>query len=86
MTLPPAKIEPGSGLATIFQLTPFQCSMIVPTSTRDTESPTAKQLVVLAHDTLFNSVSMSPAGFGLAMTFQLEPFHRSMNACDDSPV
>src|SRR5437016_2271349 len=39
------------------------------------ETPTAKQLVVLGHDTLF-----SPPTLGLGTIAQLVPFHRSIRA------
>ena len=47
---------PGSfGLVTIDQLVPFQCSTNVSSKVPFTSSPTAKQLVVLGHETLSSS-------------------------------
>jgi hypothetical protein len=77
------KNEPGSGLATTVQFAPSQRSMIPLMPVRDAKSPTAKQLVVLAHETPLRLDSMLPARFGVAMTFQLVPFHRSTNVRDD---
>ena len=39
--------------------------------------PTAKQLVVLVHDTPDSLACVGPGGFGLATIVQLVPFHRS---------
>jgi hypothetical protein len=72
----------GFGLAMIFQLVPFQRSTsvrAVEPSVDDDESPTAKQLVGLGHDTLNRLTSAAPFGVGLGTIDQAVPFHRSIN-------
>ena len=73
------KVPPGLGLEINVQLVPFQCStngsVTVPPSTL----PTARQLVVLAHETRLTSTANAPEGVGLETIDQLVPFHRSIS-------
>jgi hypothetical protein len=69
----------GFGLATIDHAVPFQRSTSVRGVMPLLASPTAKQLVVLAHETPKRSLFPAPAGFGLATIDQAEPFQRSMS-------
>ena len=72
----------GVGLVTIDQLVPFQRSITVTVFAAVVADPTAKQFVVLVHATPLKTVPVAAAGFGLATTDQLVPFHRSTS--DDS--
>ena len=47
------------------QLLPFQCSLSATAVPPRNAFPTAKQLLMLGHDTPFNTVETEPAGFGL---------------------
>jgi hypothetical protein len=70
----------GFGLPTIDQVVPFHRSINVrgwPLSLR--KPPTAKQLVALVQDTPDSKLYIAFAGFGLATTDQLVPFHRTMS-------
>ena len=49
-------------------------------------SPTAKQLVVLGHETPNRLVSVAPFGVGLGTIFQLVPSHRSINVLASTDV
>ena len=67
---------------TIDHVVPFQCSTnVVPVENVSYESPTALQLVVLAHDTPLRSSLNEPLGLGLVMIDQLVPFQCSTNVC-----
>ena len=46
-------------------------------SASNDQSPTAKQLVVLGHDTPNSPAPIEPLGLGVAMIFQLLPFQCS---------
>jgi hypothetical protein len=65
----------GSGIGTIDQLLPFHRSANKPAP----PSPTAKQLVVLAHDTAVKFDCDAPCGFGLTTIDHLAPFQCSTN-------
>jgi hypothetical protein len=69
----------GLALVTIDQLEPFHSSTNVVTTPLTSRLPTAKQLVALPHDTPYRLTPLTPIGFGLATTDQLEPFHCSIN-------
>ncbi len=60
----------------IAQRLPFQCSTNVLVRGLD-QLPTAKQLVVLGHDTPFRVAYVNPIGLRLCMISQLPPFQRS---------
>jgi hypothetical protein len=70
-------VAAGLGLETIDQLVPFHCSTNVLVAEPSKESPTAKQLVVLGHDTPLSKEAVAPVGLGLVRTDQLVPFHCS---------
>src|SRR5438270_397432 len=77
----------GLGLGTIAQPVPFQCSTKPKGTGGSPKSspavPTAKQLVELAHDTLFSANYQTPDGWigmGLATTAQTVPLQRPTNA------
>ena len=61
----------AEGPATIDQDVPFHRSI---SGLSTAEPPTAKQFVVLKHDTR-QELDVEPAGFGLATSDQLVPFH-----------
>jgi hypothetical protein len=69
----------GLGLVTIVQPVPFHRSINVPVALEPEELPTAKQLVVLVHDTATSWLFDAPAGLGLATIAQVVPFHRCIN-------
>ena len=76
LSAPPA----GLGLATIDHVVPFQSStseLLAKKLLRD--EPTAKQLVVLVHDTPLNAENTAPVGLGLMTRAQVVPFQRSTN-------
>src|SRR5437870_2835265 len=73
----------GLGLGTIAQLVPFHHSTSVSNSVSRGPSvwpnhPTAKQLVVLVHDTPRRTLDGTPDGLGLETIAQLAPFHCSI--------
>jgi hypothetical protein len=66
------------GLGAIDQLLPFHCSI--------RSVPTAKQLVVLAHDTPLSALLLGAERFGLATIDQLAPSHCSISDfIDEAP-
>jgi hypothetical protein len=71
-----AFVPVGLGLVTIDQLVPFQCSTNVLVPEPLDEKPTAKQLVVLGHETPYKTTKFAPVGWGLATIDQLVPFQR----------
>src|SRR6476660_336405 len=71
----------GLGTATIDHVVPFQRSIrrrVIPLFSL---LPTAKQVVVLGHDTRLSTDTVAPVGLRLGTTDQVEPFHRSTNVC-----
>jgi hypothetical protein len=70
----------GLGLATTVQLVPFHRMVSVRRPFEARKLPTAKQFVVLVHDTPSRSLPDAPGGLGLATSVQVVPFHRSINA------
>jgi hypothetical protein len=75
------------GLATIDQVAPSHCSISVfcAESPGMRCQPAAKQLVVLAHDTLRSTLGNEPTGSGLVRADQLVPFHSSMKVLPSTP-
>jgi hypothetical protein len=70
----------GLGLVTMDQVLPFHCSTSVfPSDEESAYLPTAKQLVVVRHDTPFSTLSVAPTGLGLGTTDQRVPFQRSIS-------
>ena len=71
----PPLVGTEAGLPTIDHVAPFHRSIkaVVP------ELPTAKQLVVVGHDTSASELSVAPATFGLVLIDHFEPFQRSIN-------
>jgi hypothetical protein len=68
---------PGFGLTASDHAEPFQRSMSVFGLAPVVTSPTAKQLVVLGHETLAKLLTPAPEGFGLETTDHCVPFQRS---------
>jgi hypothetical protein len=84
--LPYAFVAPATlGLDMMDQLVPFQRSTNVVVVAPSNEWPTAKQLVVLGHDTPFRTLSAAPLGLGLVTMDQLVPFQRSANVLFVTP-
>jgi hypothetical protein len=76
----PASVAPGGfGKETIDQCAPSQCSTSATSEPAKIESPTAKQLVTLAHDTRVSWLLVAPAGFGLDCTDHVVPFQRPIS-------
>jgi hypothetical protein len=79
----------GFGLALICQLDPFQRSMSVelaePIATLLRDIPTAKQLVVLEHETPPSPDDTAPPGIGTGTIDHAVPFHRSKSAVLSDP-
>jgi hypothetical protein len=69
----------GFGLFTNAQPEPFQRSVNVLCTEPSKEFPTAKQLVVVGHETPLSVDSVAPLAFGLVMIDQVVPFHCSTN-------
>ena len=69
-----------SGLATIDQLVPFQRSMSVLVADDAVEElPTAKQFVVVGHDTSASALPIAPEALGLATIDHFAPFQYSIS-------
>src|SRR5437660_1268360 len=66
--------ELPNALGATDQLVPSQCSARVPSSL----SPTALQLDSFEHQTALSSEAVAPGAFGLATTFHVVPFQRSI--------
>ena len=76
----PASVAPGGfGNETIDQCAPSQCSTSATSEPAKIESPTAKQLLTLAHNTRVSWLLVTPAGFGLERTDQAVPFQRPIS-------
>ncbi len=76
----PASVAPGGfGNETIDQCAPSQCSTRATSVPAKIESPTAKQLVTLAHETRMSWLFVAPTGFGLDCTDQAVPFQRPIS-------
>jgi hypothetical protein len=69
----------GRGTFTIDHVVPFQCSTNLEGTPFVVDEPTAKQLVVVAHDTPFKKLSEAPAAFGLATIDHFVPSQRSVS-------
>jgi hypothetical protein len=76
----------GSGLVVMDQVVPLRRSTSVLVDVLVVKSPTAKQFVVLGHETPSSSDAVAPVGFGIVATDQLVPLQRCTNAKDEFPT
>ena len=80
MPFKPVPFESGLGLATIDHLAPSQRSTSVLLADDDVEElPTAKQLVVVGHDTSASELPDALAALGLATIDHVAPFQCSIS-------